>query len=194
MREVFVAYNTDSIVNLLTTSKSRTNRYNFSKLKAQIRKNHAQLIADAQKQDNVDDQIAEPTDVQLVSPQKHSLREKVFEEILQYYKENDGIYELYFDILDTSWESISLVTHYDKNGLKIKNAEFVIFVIADDETSFWQLQEIYFASYYNKRIVYLKTEKFLKLIARGKKYRHGKNALDNYINKVLDRKRQDITL
>ena len=192
MKKVFVAYNTDSIINLLTTSDSITKKYKFGGLESQIRTKHNQLINAVHKQENTVVSTTKPTDVQDVSKQKQSLRKKVFKEILQYYKKNAGKYDLYFDILDT-WKSTSLVTHYDKNGLKIKSSEFVIFVIADEETSFWQLQEIYFASYYNKKIIYLKTEKFLKLIARGKRNRKVQNTLDNYIEKVLAVKKHDIT-
>lgn len=191
MKKVFVAYNTDSIVNLLTARESDTKKYKFGGLEAQIRKNCYKLIDAVHKQENTVISVTKPSDVQVVSKQKQSLRKKVFKEVFQYYKTNDGKYDLYFDILD-AWKSTSLLTHYDKNGLKIRNSEFVIFVIADEETSFWQLQEIYFASYYNKKIVYLKTEKFLKLIARGKRNCNGQNVLDNYIQKVLASKRQAI--
>ena len=162
--KIFVAYNTDSIVESLISSHHKK----FGNLKKKVKNECGNLIEKVEEEAHVPSTLNDSIDVQAVSDQKSELRKKVFKIIKKYYGVKGGIYELYFDILDDSWTSQSLVRHYEKNNIAIKNSSFIISIIADDETSFWQLQEIYFASYYNKPILYLRTEKFLKLVAKGK--------------------------
>lgn len=174
-RTIFIAYNTDSIVWELTLRKS--NKY-------------GRLSDGIQKNDEIKNLMEEVytekgtsyADVDTISDNNDILRKKVFQAIKEYLttsnrqQTTDGYivadntyknvsYNYYMDILDESWQTQKLITHYTKNKQTIKQSDGLLFVIADEETSFWQLQEAYFASFYNKPIMYIKTQQFLKCVA-----------------------------
>lgn len=162
-KKVFVAYNTDSIVNTFVLPKKRS----IKKLWNEIQK---KCDLTALRQQNP----INTSCLREVTSEVEKVRFSIFKTLHTFYK---GHWDLYFDILDKNWQTPKLQTHSDKNRLRIQNSDFIIFVIADDETSFWQLQEAYFASYYDKPIFYVKTKRFLSLICHQK--------LDSAINKAI---------
>lgn len=187
-KQIFIAYNTDSLVWELTLQN--INKYN--KLSKDIQNNESikDLMAHVYKEKNISKQ-----DIDIVSEENEKLRIRVFKQIKNHlrvlkcnqclndnFKDCDAYYKnvcysYYMDILDESWKTTLSLTHYTKNKQTIKQCDAVLFVIASEETSFWQLQEAYFASFYNKPIIYVTTGQFLKLVA--------KHRLHKYIEKKL---------
>ena len=164
-KKVFVAYNTDSIVNSFVLPINRS----FKKLWKEIN-TKCDLVSMTQQK------MRKSSCLREVLPEIEEIQFSIFNTLRTFYK---GSWDLYFDILDKNWQTSELRNHSDKNQQRIQDCDLIIFVIADDETSFWQLQEAYFASYYNKPIFYVTTKKFLSLISKHK--------LDNAINKKLVR-------
>ena len=108
-------------------------------------------------------------------------RRSIFQTLYDKYK-SDGKYELYFDILHDEYGKKDLYYHIDKNEsiISMDNTRAIIFVISTAEVSFWQLLEAFFASYHNKKILYISVKKFIKLINGHK--------LDRFIDYHLRRK------
>lgn len=151
MCNIFIAYNTDSI----------------SKL-------HKKIIKF--KEDEIENQISVSENYNKnenffsVSIEEHKKRIACFMRIKEYYKKKNGKYNLYFDILDNTYQSQNRYSHIDRNEEIIKSdkTKLIIFVVSDNEISFWQLQEAFFGSYYDKKILFLTNKKFLKLIKTKK--------------------------
>ena len=158
---VFIAYNTESFVKTVQNKFCKVFKYEEGE--------NANLT--------IEPTFSDDCNFFTVSQRVEAIRKAIFNSISSFYKLN-GKNELLFDILDDSYTEPGLYYHIDKNRKKIKESDMIIFVVAEKEISFWQLQESFFASYYDKRICFLTTEKFLKLIK--------KNKLDNYINTFIN--------
>ena len=157
MGDIFVAYNTDSIMRYLFANTFPTG---FKKLRKYV---NSQLNY---TQDEIITAI-KPWGSIAVPKSVCDIRKATFEIIKEYYSSREPKYNLYFDILNTV-DSSDLTNNFNKNAKEISLSKAVIFVVDYTEISFWQLQEAYFASYYNKKVLCLKTEDFLKLVSSGK--------------------------
>lgn len=91
-------------------------------------------------------------------------KKEVFVKFRQYYISNKGIHKMYVDILDNT----DIPYNPKINYCKIEKCKFVLALIGQEEISFWQLQELYFASYFNKKIIFMTTQKFMRLLKRKK--------------------------
>lgn len=160
MNKIFIAYNTDSIVNL------------YKKI-IKFKKD------DFEKNIKIPNEFLKNKNFFSVSANMQKKRIACFLRIKSYYEENGGKNNLYMDILNDDYKNSNKYYHIERNEeiIKDENTKLIIFVVSDNEISFWQLQEAFYASYYNKKISFLSVKKFLKFI-RNKK-------LDNYICKKL---------
>lgn len=160
--DIFIAYNTDSIVEATQKKYRKCFKYDLIKL------NHQ------------NDKKVQPSNENQRSQEIEEIRKWTFLCISEYYKKTQGKYSLYFDILTDKYETPELYYHIEANRNQIQKSQMLIFVISNQEISFWQLQEAFFASYYDKKIAFLTTNKFLRLI-KNKKF-------DTYIESQLKEK------
>lgn len=144
--KIFIAYNTNSVVNKVKSSKW------FKKVES------ANI--------NTEEQEKKPCCL-TISPQEEQLRLHTFKAINDIYKRK-GQHELFFDILNENYSKPGLHYHIDINKNIIEGCDLLFFIISEEEISFWQLQEAFFASYFNKPIMFIDTEKFVKLIIKQK--------------------------
>ena len=126
MNKIFVAYNTDSFIEFYKNTK---------KLNKMPSTENSNYIPDFYKS-NCNFECTIDT---------HNMRVNAFKNIYSYYQIKHGKYELYFDILDNSIQNPNLYFHIDKNEKIIidNNVIAILYVVADNETSFWQLQEAF---------------------------------------------------
>lgn len=162
--DIFVAYNTNSIVEMVQNRYGKTFKYDETEVELPTYADDLNSLEELKPSEEVE-----------------RIRKSCFKCIKEYYiKDNQGKYRLYFDILTDEYTKPGLINHVDFNRDQIKNVNAVVFVISSREISFWQLQEAFFASYYNKPIIFLPTKKFLYLI-KSKKF-------DSYISHALKTK------
>lgn len=157
MCDVFVAYNTDSIMkNLL----GNVHQNGITRLRQHVIKKFEYEKTEFKTATLPWGSLSVPENI-------NAIRKQAFESIISFYNLKKKTYNLYFDILDST-HSAAFTNHLKKNADIISKSEAVIFVVDCIEISFWQLQEAFFASYFNKKVLCLKTEDFLKLVNRGK--------------------------
>lgn len=152
--KIFIAYNTASIAKIAV--KKYQKHFDFE----QRNSNRDQLTN------------KNPTSIESAK--------KIFNKIVEYYKKNKGKFSLYFDILAGTFLPGETDYYITTNKEQIRDSQMFVFVVSIEEISFWQLQEAFFASYYDKKIAYLSTDKFLKLIVNKK--------FDHYIESKLKSK------
>lgn len=174
MYNVFVAYNTDSIMrNLLGQVSHR----GFRKLYRYVSKN----VSKSHKQNSIASSTLPWGSID-VPKEVTEIRKEIFFIILSFYQKRKSDFNLYFDILNPMDKENAFPNYVERNADIINNASAFIFVVDTIEISFWQLQEAYFASYYNKKVLCLKTEDFLRCISQRKLDKELKKLIKNNNN------------
>lgn len=143
-KNIFVAYNTDSIVKIIKKKYHKEK----SKNNCEISNDCSWPVSNEIKKERIEC--------------FKNLTENIANDKTINIKGNE--YILYFDILDNEKQDTELNEHVPDNRKKIKECALVIYVISKEEISFWQLQEAFFASYFNKNVIMLTTEDFFKLV------------------------------
>lgn len=96
-------------------------------------------------------------------------RQQIFSKLSTLIQEQCKEYDFYFDILRNPQKIDSDGTAWIKtNEDNIKNCYAYLFVVNENEISFWQLQEVMMASYYNKPIIYISSLQFIRLVVQKK--------------------------
>lgn len=105
------------------------------------------------------------------------LRTNIFEQIKTRIKTKN--FDFYIDMIDNSNKNVGndnerWLVDITKN---IADCSAYLFVVDDTEISFWQLQEVFLATFYNKTIIYLSTRTFIKLVSKNKLCRYIANRI-----------------